>query len=102
MAYNNLFGTLSSGIQCHTVCQKSTDFSENMLSPSSCLVYLWTVKMEATCSSKMSVDLQLSTQHYITEDRSLHNHNFKSYKDVLQDEVKRRINSENACPYYSQ
>jgi hypothetical protein len=35
------------------------------------------------CSSETSVDFQRTTQHYIPEDRTLHNHrweNLKSYK----------------------
>jgi hypothetical protein len=36
-----------------------------------CLVYSLTLKMEATCSSKMSAEVQWNTQHYITEERTL-------------------------------
>jgi hypothetical protein len=46
------------------------------------LAYSLTLKMEATCSSKMSVDFEWTTQRYIPEDRTLHNHcceNLKSY-----------------------
>jgi hypothetical protein len=32
------------------------------------------LKMEATCSSKMLVDFQWTTRHYIPENRVLHNH----------------------------
>jgi hypothetical protein len=38
--------------------------------------------MEATCSSEASVDFQRTTQRYISEDKTLHNHrceNLKSY-----------------------
>jgi hypothetical protein len=42
-----------------------------------------TLKMEAICSSKMSVDTQQATQRHIPDDDTLHNHhcgNLKSYK----------------------
>jgi hypothetical protein len=42
-----------------------------------------TLKMEAICSSKMPVDTQWTTQHYIPEVDTLYNHrceNLKSYK----------------------
>jgi hypothetical protein len=39
-----------------------------------CLFYYSTVKMEATCSSKTSVDSQRNTRRCIPEDRTLHNH----------------------------
>jgi hypothetical protein len=51
----------------------------------SCLAYSLTLKMEAMCSSEMSVDLQWTTRHYIPEDRTLHNHcceNLKPYTDL--------------------
>jgi hypothetical protein len=35
----------------------------------SCLAYSLTLKIEAICSSKMSVDFPWTTQHYIPEDR---------------------------------
>jgi hypothetical protein len=38
--------------------------------------------MEATCSSEMSLDFQRTTQRFIPEDKTLHNHrceNLKSY-----------------------
>jgi hypothetical protein len=38
----------------------------------SCLAYYSTLKVEATCSSKMSVDFQQAAQHYIPEDKILH------------------------------
>jgi hypothetical protein len=47
-----------------------------------CLTYYSILKMEATYSSETSDDLQWSTWHYITEDRTFHNHrceNLKSY-----------------------
>jgi hypothetical protein len=48
----------------------------------SCSAYSLALKMEATCSSETSVDFQQTTQHYIPEDSTLHNHhceNLKSY-----------------------
>jgi hypothetical protein len=39
----------------------------------SCLAYSLTLKMRATCSSEMLVDLHLATWHYIPEDRTLQN-----------------------------
>jgi hypothetical protein len=48
-----------------------------------CLAYSPTLKVEASCSFKNSVDFRQITWRYITKDRTLHNHlfeNFKSYK----------------------
>jgi hypothetical protein len=53
----------------------------------SCLAYSSTLKMEATCSSEMSVAFQRTTRRYIPEDRTLHNHrceNLKSYKSKFR------------------
>jgi hypothetical protein len=36
-----------------------------------CLAYSSTPKMEATCSSKMSVEFQQTKQHYVPEDGTL-------------------------------
>jgi hypothetical protein len=36
-----------------------------------CLAYFSALKVEAKCSSEMSVDFQRTTQHYIPEDRTL-------------------------------
>jgi hypothetical protein len=44
-----------------------------------------TVKMEAICSSEMSVDTQRTTRRYIPEIGTLHNHrcaDLKSYKHI--------------------
>jgi hypothetical protein len=38
----------------------------------SCLAYSLTLKMEATCSCKMLVDFQWTSQRYTPEDRTLH------------------------------
>jgi hypothetical protein len=38
----------------------------------SCLAYSSTLKIVATCSSKTSVDFQLTTRGYIPENRTLH------------------------------
>jgi hypothetical protein len=48
----------------------------------SCCAYS-TLKMEVKCFSKTSVDFQQTTQHYILEDSTLHNHhcaNLKFYR----------------------
>jgi hypothetical protein len=48
----------------------------------SCLAYFLTLKMEAVCSTKKLVGFAQTTQCYIPEDRTLHNHyseNLKSY-----------------------
>jgi hypothetical protein len=37
----------------------------------SCLAYSSTVKMEATCSSQTSADIQRTTPRYIPEDRTI-------------------------------
>jgi hypothetical protein len=50
----------------------------------SCLAYFFLfLKMEAICFFESSVDIQRTTQRYIAEDRTLHNHrceNLKYYK----------------------
>jgi hypothetical protein len=46
------------------------------------MTYSLSLKMEATCSSEMSVDFQWPAWHYISDDKTLHNHwceNVKSY-----------------------
>jgi hypothetical protein len=51
-----------------------------------CLAYSSTLKMEAICFSKMSIDFHRITGHYIAEDRTLHNHGceyFKSYLNLI-------------------
>jgi hypothetical protein len=55
--------------------------------PPACLLIFaelisWTLKMEAICSSKTSVETQLTLRRHITEDDTLHNYrceNLKSY-----------------------
>jgi hypothetical protein len=49
----------------------------------SCLTFSLTLKMEAICSSRMSVSLHQSTQHYIPEDRSLHIHCCENLKSNI-------------------
>jgi hypothetical protein len=44
------------------------------------LVYSSTLKMEETCSSETSVDFQQTTQRYILEDKTLHNHGYEDPK----------------------
>jgi hypothetical protein len=39
-----------------------------------------TLKMEAICSSKMSVETQRTTRRYIPEDDTLHNHRCENLK----------------------
>jgi hypothetical protein len=60
--------------------------SRALLAPSfiliSWLAYSSTLKMKATYSSETSVDFQRTTQRYISEDITLHNHqceNISSY-----------------------
>jgi hypothetical protein len=45
-----------------------------------CSSYSSTLKMEAICSSEMSVDFQWSTRRYILEDSTLHNHRCENLK----------------------
>jgi hypothetical protein len=46
----------------------------------SCLAYSLILKMEATCSSETSVDFQWTTQYYIPQDKTLHNHHYENLK----------------------
>jgi hypothetical protein len=50
----------------------------SMLVP--CLAYSSTLKMEATCSSEMSVDFYRTTRIYVPEDTTLHNHRCENLK----------------------
>jgi hypothetical protein len=71
---------------------KSTEsqpvFQRNISPPPAFMLVSWsayssTLKMEATCSPKMSGDFQWTIWHYIPEERTFHNHhcdNLKSYK----------------------
>jgi hypothetical protein len=54
----------------------------------SCSAYSLTLEMEATCSSKTSVEFQRTTRRYTPEDGTLHNHhceNLKSYMAWLSE-----------------
>jgi hypothetical protein len=60
--------------------------------------YSLALKMEAKCSSEMSVDFQRTTRHYI--DRTIHNHrceNFESYLKHVHDEPQRRSLKHGEC-----
>jgi hypothetical protein len=46
--------------------------------------YLSTLRMEATCSSEMSVDFQRTTWRYVAEDRTLHNHRCHNLKPFIK------------------
>jgi hypothetical protein len=48
----------------------------------SCLAYSWTLKIEVTCSSEMSVDFQRTTMRYILEVRNLLNSNVFSDSEL--------------------
>jgi hypothetical protein len=45
-----------------------------------CSAFSSTMKLEATCSSEMSVDFQRTTRRYIAEDRTLRNHRCENFK----------------------
>jgi hypothetical protein len=53
----------------------------------SCLIYSFTLKMEAACFSKTSSDIQRTTQHHIQKDRSfykkLHDTDKKLVRNVV-------------------
>jgi hypothetical protein len=51
------------------------------------MAYSLTLKMEATCSSKTSVDFQWTILHYIPEDRTLDNHSCENLKFHVSFEV---------------
>jgi hypothetical protein len=50
------------------------------------LAHFSTLKMEMTCSPKISVDFQWTSRHYILEDRILHNHHSENL--ILHEELK--------------
>jgi hypothetical protein len=58
------------------VRSRATQLTEYFLVTAS-VVYSSDAKMEAICSSEMSVDFQWTTWHYTSENRTLHNHGFK-------------------------
>jgi hypothetical protein len=53
--------------------------------PVSCLAYSLLQKMEETYSSRILADFQRTTQHYIPEDRTLHNHCCENLKSYVED-----------------
>jgi hypothetical protein len=57
----------------------------------SCSPYFSTLKMVAICSSETSVDSQRTTQHYIPEDGTLHNHCCENLKSFLSNLCKRKF-----------
>jgi hypothetical protein len=48
----------------------------------SCLDYSSSLEMEAVCSSETSVDFQLTTERYISEDTTIHNHRYDNLKSL--------------------
>jgi hypothetical protein len=46
----------------------------------SCMVYFQTLKMQATCSSETSADIQRTKRCYIAKERALHNHRCENLK----------------------
>jgi hypothetical protein len=46
-------------------------------------LFFSTLKMEAICSSKTSVDTKWTTQHYIPEDGTLHNYHCENLKSFI-------------------
>jgi hypothetical protein len=58
-----------------------------LLMMDSCLAYLSTLEMEATCSSETSIDVERPILSFIQEYRALHNHrcgNLKSYLEPVR------------------
>jgi hypothetical protein len=55
-------------ILCYIVPCNTGEICSAFLMPASCLTYSSTMKMDATCSSETSVDIQRITQNYIPED----------------------------------
>jgi hypothetical protein len=53
----------------------------------SCLAHSSTLKMEETCSSETSADFQRTTWHYISADRTLHNHCCENLKPTLPNKI---------------
>jgi hypothetical protein len=47
------------------------------------LLHSWTLKTEALCLSETLVDLHRTIQHYIPEDRTLHNHRCENLSNNL-------------------
>jgi hypothetical protein len=55
--------------------------------------------MEATRSSETSVDFQMTTQRYIPEDRTLHNHRCEKLKSYTVHDMFTDHNSYNITEY---
>jgi hypothetical protein len=56
--------------------------------PVSCLAYFSTLKIQAICSSEMSVDFQWTTQHYIPEDSTVYNHCCENLESISKFNLK--------------
>jgi hypothetical protein len=56
-----------------------------------CLVYSLALKMEVTCSSKTSVDFQLTTRRYVPEDRNSHNHRYDNLESYSMGEQENKF-----------
>jgi hypothetical protein len=75
--------------QCRRISQtRYLHEAGNKLAPCimlvSCLAYSSTLKMEATCSSEMSGDVQWTTWRHVPEDsRCLHNHRCDNLKSCI-------------------
>jgi hypothetical protein len=85
---NWLFGgTCRLHLQGRRISQARNQLESRCFGLVSCLSYSSTLKMEGTCSSETSVDFQLSTWRYISEDRTLHIHrceNLISYINIVK------------------
>jgi hypothetical protein len=72
-----------------------------------CLAYSSILKMEAVCSSEMSIYVYRTTQRYIPEDSILHSHHPKNLKPIISSPSSLHImesgdsdiKTHNKCPY---
>jgi hypothetical protein len=81
-------GTYHLNFQGGRICERGTSVSRWLNSAGSSFVDFSTLKMEAICSSEMSVHTR-STRRHIPEDGILHSHRCESY--VFGNDLKKSV-----------